>query len=920
MFKTVIEKIIGSYSDRELKRIIPIVDEIESLEPEMKALTDEQLKGKTPEFRKRLEEGETIDDILPEAFAVVREASVRVLGMRHFRVQLIGGIVLHQGRISEMKTGEGKTLVATLPVYLNALEGKGVHIVTVNDYLARRDSEWMGKIYNFLGLTVGLVVHDLDNEERRKAYNCDITYGTNNELGFDYLRDNMVIYKSDMVQRDLHYAIVDEVDSILIDEARTPLIISGAGDKSTDMYKKADAFAKRLKVKVYAETDDKQGDEDVDADYIVDEKAHSAALTARGVTKAEQFFGVENLSDPDNMTLSHHINQALKAHGLMKKDREYVIKDGEIIIVDEFTGRLMYGRRYSEGLHQAIEAKENVKVERESKTLATITFQNYFRMYEKLAGMTGTALTEEQEFQTIYKLDVIEIPTNMPMIRADHPDCVYKNETGKFNAVIDEVVERHKTGQPVLIGTISIEKSELLSSMLKKRGITHQVLNAKFHEKEAEIIAQAGKLGAVTIATNMAGRGTDIVLGGNAEFMAKQELRKQGFPEELINESTSFNDTDNEEILNARATYKQFYNQFKEHIGSERDKVVTAGGLHIIGTERHESRRIDNQLRGRSGRQGDPGSSRFYISLEDDLMRLFGSDRLTAVVNTLGLEDDQPIEHRMLSNAIENAQRRVEGKNFGIRKQVLQYDDVMNKQREIIYGQRKQVLNGENLRDSFVKMLEGDVDNLVSVYCSDSPHPDLWDWDSINAQAESMFMQKDMIKLSREEMEGYTKEDLHDTLLETATKNYEAKEAEYGTELMRELERIVLLRVVDEKWMDHIDAMDQLRSGVSMRAYGQRDPAVEYKFEGFSMFEEMVKNIQEDSVKMLLHVRINREQGAPKREKVAEPTTASHGGEEEQPKKPVQRSNAKVGRNDPCPCGSGKKYKKCCGAGLGDAE
>ncbi len=920
MFKTVIEKIIGSYSNRELKRIIPIVDEIESLEPEMKALTDEQLKARTPALKKRLEEGETLDDILPEAFAVVREASVRVLGMRHFRVQLIGGIVLHQGRISEMRTGEGKTLVATLPVYLNALEGKGVHVVTVNDYLARRDSEWMGKIYNFLGLTVGLIVHDLDNDERRKAYNCDITYGTNNELGFDYLRDNMVIYKSDMVQRELHYAIVDEVDSILIDEARTPLIISGAGDKSTDLYKKADAFAKRLKVKVYAETDDKQGDEDVDADYIVDEKAHSAALTGRGVTKAEQFFGVENLSDPDNMTLSHHINQALKAHGLMKKDREYVVKDGEIIIVDEFTGRLMYGRRYSEGLHQAIEAKENVKVERESKTLATITFQNYFRMYKKLAGMTGTALTEEQEFQTIYKLDVIEIPTNMPMIRADHPDCVYKNEVGKFNAVIDEVVERHKTGQPVLIGTISIEKSELLSSMLKKKGITHQVLNAKFHEKEAEIIAQAGKFGAVTIATNMAGRGTDIMLGGNAEFMAKQELRKQGFPEELINESTSFNDTDNEEILNARAAYKQLYNQFKEHINSEREKVVSAGGLHIIGTERHESRRIDNQLRGRSGRQGDPGSSRFYISLEDDLMRLFGSDRLTAVVNTLGLEDDQPIEHRMLSNAIENAQRRVEGRNFGVRKQVLQYDDVMNKQREIIYGQRKQVLNGENLKDSFAKMLEGTVDNLISAYCSDSPHPDVWDWASIDAQAESLLSRKVTLKPSRDEMESYIKDDLRDTLLDTLTKTYEEKETEYGFELMRELERIVLLKVVDEKWMDHIDAMDQLRSGVSMRAYGQRDPAVEYKFEGFAMFEEMIKNIQEDSVKMLLRVRINREQGAPKREKVAEPTTASHGGEEEQPKKPVQRSSAKVGRNDPCPCGSGKKYKKCCGAGLADSE
>jgi preprotein translocase subunit SecA len=911
MFKSMIEKIIGSYSARELKRITPIVDQIEALEPEIKALSDEQLKAKTPEFKKRLADGETLDDLLPEAFAVVREASLRVLGMRHFRVQLIGGIVLHQGRIAEMKTGEGKTLVATLPVYLNALAGKGVHVVTVNDYLARRDSEWMGKVYNFLGLSVGLIVHGLDNEQRRKAYSCDITYGTNNEFGFDYLRDNMVIYKNDMVQRDLHYAIVDEVDSILIDEARTPLIISGSGDKSTDLYKKADSFASRLKVKVFTETDDKQSDEDVDADYIVDEKAHSAALTARGVTKAEQFFGIENLSDPDNMTISHHINQAIKAHGLMKRDREYVVKDGEVIIVDEFTGRLMYGRRYSDGLHQAIEAKENVKVERESKTLATITFQNYFRMYEKLAGMTGTALTEEQEFQTIYKLDVIEIPTNMPMIRIDYPDCVYKNEAGKFNAVINEIIELHKRGQPVLIGTISIEKSELLSSMLKKKGIPHQVLNAKFHEKEAEIIAQAGKPGAVTIATNMAGRGTDIVLGGNAEFMAKQELRKQGYPEELINESTSFNETSDEEILKIRAVYKQLHDEIKKQISQEKEKVLKAGGLHIIGTERHESRRIDNQLRGRSGRQGDPGSSRFYISLEDDLMRLFGSDRLAAIVNTLGLEDDQPIEHRMLSNAIENAQRRVEGKNFDIRKHVLQYDDVMNKQREVIYDQRRQVLNGENLRDSFIKMIENTVDGLVSAYCGENPHPDMWDWESLRAQAGNLFMIKDALVLTREELEDYTRDDLKETLLNAAIQLYEAREAEYGPELMRELERIVLLKVVDEKWMDHIDAMDQLRYGVGMRAYGQRDPVVEYKYEGFEMFEEMIKNIHEESVRRILHIRVNREQGAPKREKVAEPLEASHGGGG--PRKPAVRSSEKVGRNDPCPCGSGKKYKKCCG-------
>ena len=911
MIKDFIEKIIGSYSVRELKRIMPIVDEIEEVEPKIKELSDEQLKAKTTEFKARLAEGETLDDILPEAFAVVREASHRVIGQRHFKVQLIGGIVLHQGRISEMKTGEGKTLAATLPVYLNALEGKGVHVVTVNDYLAKRDSEWMGKIYTFLGLTVGLIVHDLDNEERRKAYHSDITYGTNNEYGFDYLRDNMVIYKDDMVQRDQHYAIVDEVDSILVDEARTPLIISGAGDKSTDLYKKANSFVSRLKVKVYTQTDDKQHNDDVDADYIVDEKAHSAALTARGVKKAEQFFGIENLSDPESMTISHHINQGLKAHGLMKRDRDYVVKEGEVIIVDEFTGRLMYGRRYSDGLHQAIEAKENVKVERESKTLATITFQNYFRIYKKLAGMTGTAQTEEQEFQTIYKLDVIVVPTNMEMVRIDNPDCVYKNEIGKFSAVINEIAERNKIGQPVLIGTISIEKSELLSTMLRKRGIQHQVLNAKFHEKEAEIIAQAGKFGAVTIATNMAGRGTDIVLGGNAEFMVKQEMRKQGYDEELINQSNSYNETDDETMLNARAFFNKFYEEYKEFTSQERDKVVAAGGLHIIGTERHESRRIDNQLRGRSGRQGDPGSSRFYISLEDDLMRLFGSERLTGIVNALGLEDDQPIEHRMLSNAIENAQRKVEGKNFDIRKHVLQYDDVMNKQREIIYAQRKQVLNGENLRDSFVKMLEGVVDGIISAYCSESPHPDYWDWEGMTAYAEGIFLPKGALDETRKDLESVTKEDLREMLLEAATKAYDAKETEFGPELMRELERVVLLRMVDEKWMDHIDAMDQLKYGVGMRGYAQRDPVIEYKFEGFDMFEEMIKNIQQDAIKLMMRSRLDREH-APQREKVAEPLAASHGNDE--PKKPVARSNDKVGRNDMCPCGSGKKYKRCHGA------
>jgi preprotein translocase subunit SecA len=904
----IIEKIIGSYSDREIKRLMPLVDEIESLEEKMKKLSDEELKSKTSEFKERIAQGESLDDILPEAFAVVCEASSRVLGMRHFRVQLIGGIVLHQGRIAEMKTGEGKTLVATLPVYLNALEGKGVHVVTVNDYLARRDSEWMGKIYNFLGLSVGLIVHGLDNEERRRAYNCDITYGTNNEFGFDYLRDNMVIYKEDMVQRELHYAIVDEVDSILIDEARTPLIISGAGDKSTELYKKANTFVSRLRAKVFTQTDDKQDIDDINEDYIVDEKAHTAALTAKGVKKAEQFFGIENLSDPENMTISHHINQSLKAYGLMKRDRDYVVKNGEVIIVDEFTGRLMYGRRYSDGLHQAIEAKEGVRVERESKTLATITFQNYFRMYNKLAGMTGTAQTEEEEFRTIYKLDVIVIPTNMPMIRVDYPDCVYKTEMGKFNAVINEIEDCYKRGQPVLIGTISIEKSEILSSMLKRRGVPHQVLNAKYHDKEAEIIAQAGKLGAVTIATNMAGRGTDIMLGGNPEFIAKQEMRKLGYSEELINQSTGFNEVNDEIVLEARREFRRLYEEFKKATNEEHKKVIELGGLHIIGTERHESRRIDNQLRGRSGRQGDPGASRFYISLEDDLMRLFGSDRLTGIVDALGLEEDQPIEHRMLSNAIESAQRRVEGKNFDIRKHVLQYDDVMNKQREVIYAQRKQVLNGENLKDSFIKMIESVVDSIINVYCSESPHPDFWDWEGMTSYFEDIFLNRGVLDEIRQNLEELTAEDLKEKILTEVLKAYEGKEQEFGSELMRELERVVLLRVVDEKWMDHIDAMDQLRYGIGLRAYGQRDPVVEYKFEGFEMFEEMVKNIQEDALRMLLRLK---KEHIIQRQKVAEPASATHG---DGAAKPVVRSSTKVGRNDPCPCGSGKKYKKCCGA------
>ena len=908
--KKFIERLIGSYSERELKRIYPIVDKIESLEPEIQKLSDSQLRAKTTEFKERLAKGETLDDVLPEAFAVVREASVRVLGMRHFKVQLIGGIVLHQGRISEMKTGEGKTLVATLPVYLNALAGKGVHVVTVNDYLARRDSEQMGKIYNFLGLTVGLIVHDLENDERRAAYGCDITYGTNNELGFDYLRDNMVIYKEDMVQRELSYAIVDEVDSILIDEARTPLIISGMGDKSTDLYKKANSFALKLKAKVIKQMDDKvDSDEVFDEDYIIDEKAHTAVLTANGIKKAEQYFGLENLSDPESMTISHHVNQAIRAHGLMKNEKDYVVKDGEVIIVDEFTGRMMYGRRYSDGLHQAIEAKEGVKVERESKTLATITFQNYFRMYSKLAGMTGTALTEENEFNTIYKLDVIVIPTNKDMIRKDNPDVVYKNEAGKFNAVIEDIADCHKRGQPALIGTISIEKSEFLSAMLKRKGIVHQVLNAKYHEKEAEIIAQAGKFGAVTIATNMAGRGTDIVLGGNSEYMAKQEMRKLGYSDELISASTSFNDTDDELILEARSRFKELNDKHRQINNTEREKVVEAGGLHIIGTERHESRRIDNQLRGRSGRQGDPGSSRFYISLEDDLMRLFGSERLTNIVNALGLEDDQPIEHKMLSNAIENAQKKVEGRNFDVRKRVLQYDDVMNKQREVIYAQRRTVLNGDNLRDYFIKMFESLVDGVISTYCAENQYADMWDWDSMIGYLESVFLPQGALQVTEEDRATFDKEDLKEKLMEIVNKIYEFKENDIGIELMRELERVVLLKVVDEKWMDHIDAMDQLKHGIGLRAYGQRDPVIEYKFEGFQMFEEMIKSIQEDSIKLLVRSRIDREH-APQREKVAEPVAASHGDDE--PKKPVT-NNSRVGRNDPCPCGSGKKYKLCCG-------
>ncbi len=904
-----LEKIFGSYSEKELKRINPLVDKIENLEPEMKKLTDSQLKGKTEEFKGRLAQGETLDDILPEAYAVVREASVRVIGERHFRVQLIGGIILHQGRIAEMKTGEGKTLTATLPLYLNALTGEGAHLVTVNDYLAKYQAELMGKIYNFLGLSVGVIVHDMDNEKRREAYASDITYGTNNEFGFDYLRDNMVVYKENMVQRSLHYAIVDEVDSILIDEARTPLIISGQGEKSTDLYQKADIFARRLTKIVFKETDDKQHADEVEADYIVDEKAHTATLTSRGVEKAEKYFGIENLSDVENMTLSHHINQALKAHGLMKNDVDYVVKDGEVIIVDEFTGRLMYGRRYSDGLHQAIEAKEGVKVEHESKTLATITFQNYFRMYKKLAGMTGTALTEEQEFRAIYKLDVIPIPTNLPVIRKDLDDVIYRSKSGKFAAVVQDIIESHKKGQPVLVGTISIETSEMLSGILKKNGIKHNVLNAKYHEKEAEIIAQAGKYGAVTISTNMAGRGTDIKLGGNPEFLAKQEMRKQGMEEDLIMASISYNETTDEEILKARRIFKELHGQFKIETDKEKELVIAAGGLKIIGTERHESRRIDNQLRGRSGRQGDPGETRFYIALDDDLMRLFGSERMERMVGMLGLEEDQPIEAKMLSNAIETAQKKIEGINFQRRKSVLQYDDVMNKQREIIYSERATVLNGESVRDNILKMVDSIADRVVDLYCSESDIPDNWDLTGMFKYAESVLLPAGAINSQSIDLETITAKELKEQFREKAHEIYAAKEQEFGEEIIRELERRILLKTVDEKWMDHIDAMDQLKYGIGLRAYGQRDPVIEYKREGFEMFDEMIRSIQEDTVKMLLHIR--KENVAVKREQVAKPVQASHG--ETVVKQPKKRETSKVGRNDPCPCGSGKKYKKCCG-------
>ena len=906
-----IQKIFGTYSQRELKSIYPIADKIEALEEEYRALTDEQLQAKTPEFKQRLQQGETLDDILPEAFAAVREAADRVLGLRPYRVQLIGGIVLHQGRIAEMKTGEGKTLVATLPAYLNALTGNGVHIVTVNDYLAKRDSEWMGKVHRFMGLTVGLIIHDLTKEERQAAYAADITYGTNNEMGFDYLRDNMAIYKNEQVQRGHSFAIVDEVDSILIDEARTPLIISGMGEKSTQLYDMAESFACRLKKYVVTETDDKEAeDETLDADYIVDEKARTATLTARGIAKAEEFFHLDNLSDPENSTIAHHINQAIKAHGTMKRDVDYVVKDGEIIIVDEFTGRLMFGRRYSEGLHQAIEAKEHVSVQRESKTLATITFQNYFRLYSKLSGMTGTAMTEEEEFATIYKLDIVEIPTNRPVVRIDNEDAVYKTEQGKYRAVIRQVKECHEKGQPVLVGTVSIEKNELLSRMLTKEGIRHNLLNAKNHEKEAEIVAQAGQFGAVTVATNMAGRGTDIILGGNAEYMATNDLRKAGYTDEVIADATGYAETDNSEILEARQMFADKLRQHKEEISGEADRVRQAGGLFIIGTERHDSRRIDNQLRGRAGRQGDPGETRFYISLEDDLMRLFGGERVQAAMERMNIDEDMPIESKMLTRSIQQAQTTVESRNFQARKSVLEYDDVMNKQREIIYGQRRQVLEGMDVKDVIMNMMNTSITHLVQNAFSGIQHLDMTSCQELLRQVEGLYFPKYAVRFSQEQLDAMDAQAVTDAFTQAAAGYYQQKEDEFTAPVMREVERVVLLRVVDEYWMEHIDAMSDLRQGIRLRAYAQTDPIIAYKKESLEMFEEMIAAIQDETVRRLYSVRLKKNEEV-KRERVANATSESVGGDGTVKKQP--RKVKKIGRNEPCPCGSGKKYKNCCG-------
>ena len=916
-----LDKLFGSYSDRELKRINPLVDKIEKLEPRYQAMSDSELQGQTALFKQRLAQGESLDDILPEAFAAVREAAWRVLGMKPFRVQLIGGIVLHQGRIAEMKTGEGKTLVAVLPAYLNALTGEGVHIVTVNDYLARRDSEWMGKVHRFMGVSVGLIVHGLTGDERRAAYACDITYGTNNEMGFDYLRDNMALYKSDMVQRGHVFAIVDEVDSILIDEARTPLIISGQGDESTDLYRQADDFVSRLKKVVYASVDEKEEEqEDLDADYVVDEKARSATLTARGVAKAEKAFGLENLADIENATLSHHINQALRAHGIMKRDIDYIVKDGEIIIVDEFTGRLMLGRRYSEGLHQAIEAKEHVDVQKENKTLATITFQNYFRLYTKLSGMTGTAVTEAEEFEAIYKLDIIEIPTNRPVIRLDHPDVVYKSENGKNRAIIQQILDCHEKGQPVLVGTVSIEKSEYISRLLKARGVPHTVLNAKYHEKEAEIVAQAGKLGSVTIATNIAGRGTDIMLGGNAEFMARQDMRKQGYEEEVIAEAVGYAETQDETIREARAFYTERLAEHKKTTSAEAEQVRAVGGLFILGTERHESRRIDNQLRGRSGRQGDPGESRFYLAMTDDIMRLFGAERIKNMMDTLKIDEDTPIDAKMLSGAIEQAQKTVESRNFQARKNVLEYDDVMNQQRNIIYGERQKVLDGEDLRDQILGMLEEYVHAVVTEGLGGTAAESQEQLDQALQPLQKLFLHRGEIRF--DSFRKADSEHVVPAVLERAKKIYAEREAAIGlgpneVPLMRELERVVMLRVVDEYWMDHIDAMDDLKQGIGLRGYGSVKPIDAYKQEGFDMFEAMVQGIREETVRRLFTMQVRREQPI-ERKAVAKNAAANVGGEPVK-KKPVKKA-PKPGRNDPCPCGKMKadgsrrlKYKECCG-------
>ncbi len=901
------KSLFGTYSTKELKRIEPIKNAVLALEDKYAKMSEQELKSQTGILKDRLAAGETLDDILPDAFAVCREASTRVIGIRHYPVQIIGGIVLHQGRIAEMKTGEGKTFVAALPSYLNGLTGKGVHIVTVNDYLAKRDSELMAKVHRYLGLTVGLIAHDMDNDARRAAYACDITYATNNELGFDYLRDNMCMYKKDKVQREPNFAIVDEVDSILIDEARTPLIISGRGDKSTDLYEKADKFAKTLTMNKVAELDDKEDYEaKFDGDYLIDEKAKTCNLLPNGVAKAEKYFGVENLMDPENTTLLHHINQAIRANGIMKLDIDYVIKDGEIVIVDEFTGRLMFGRRYNDGLHQAIEAKEGVKVNRESKTLATITFQNFFRLYDKLSGMTGTAMTEESEFRQIYSLDVIEIPTNKPVIRIDNHDQIYKNERGKFKAVCDQVEACHKKGQPVLVGTVTIEKSELVSKLLKARGIKHQVLNAKNHEREAEIVAQAGKKGAVTIATNMAGRGTDIKLGGNAEYLAIHEMRKLEYSEELIQEATGYAETDNEEILEARAKYQELNKKFEAQIKPEAEEVRAAGGLFITGTERHESRRIDNQLRGRAGRQGDPGESRFYISLEDDLMRLFGGDRVQKFMETMNFDEDQPIEASFLSSAIESAQKKIEGRNFSIRKNVLDFDDVMSQQRMTIYSQRNKVLNGEDISKNIIDMMNTSIDEAVSMYCSDTVAEN-WNLDGLRSHFLNLYVMDTDLHYTTEELNELDKKDISNFLKERGMLIYKTREADMGAETMREVERVCLLKTVDRHWMDHIDAMEELKRGIYLRSYGQKDPVVEYRFEGFAMFDEMIAAIREETVRMVLTVPV-RVQRPPQREQVMKPDAPNAGAQT-----PYKNKGEKIGRNDPCPCGSGKKYKNCCG-------